>query len=55
MDDAGTIEKKWSIPTNIAEKGKDIPKENPSNPNSPLEQLFSHLARSDPELQSRFL
>lgn len=27
MDDAGTIEKKWSIPTNIAEKGKDIPKE----------------------------
>jgi glucokinase len=26
-DDAGTIEKKWSIPTNIAEKGKDIPKE----------------------------
>lgn len=27
MDDAGTIEKKWSIPTNIAEKGKYIPKE----------------------------
>lgn len=27
MDDAGTIEKKWSIPTNIAEKGKDIPNE----------------------------
>lgn len=27
MDDAGTIKKKWSIPTNIAEKGKDIPKE----------------------------
>lgn len=27
MDDVGTIEKKWSIPTNIAEKGKDIPKE----------------------------
>ncbi|MEQ7193815.1 ROK family protein [Enterococcus avium] len=27
MDDAGTIEKKWSIPTNIAEKGKAIPKE----------------------------
>lgn len=27
MDDAGTIEKKWSTPTNIAEKGKDIPKE----------------------------
>lgn len=27
MNDAGTIEKKWSIPTNIAEKGKDIPKE----------------------------
>lgn len=27
MNDAGTIEKKWSIPTNITEKGKDIPKE----------------------------
>lgn len=27
MNASGTIEKKWSIPTNIAEKGKDIPKE----------------------------
>ena len=27
MNASGMIEKKWSIPTNIAEKGKDIPKE----------------------------